>query len=226
MTLQGEVKRIFTGWVFAASPGLHAVEHPIYDVWLTDCKNPVVAAAPPLEVARAAPAPAQAAGHAHGAPRHRRPDTPRRDRSASRSSATLGAFTPSDLAAMPASACAPVDGLLDAERGEIAFADERRFQELVILPPRHLDRAEGLQVIGDELRVEQLEAAGPQPRDQMHERDLGRIARAVEHALAEEGAAERDAVEAAHQRCRRRRLRRCGNGGARKACGRACGCAH
>src|SRR5436190_1415682 len=59
VTLQGEVKRIFTGWVFAASPGLHAVEHPIYDVWLTDCKNPVVAAAAPPEappVAAAAPA--------------------------------------------------------------------------------------------------------------------------------------------------------------------------
>jgi hypothetical protein len=51
VTLQGEVKRIFTGWMFAASPGLHAVEHPIYDVWLTDCKNPVVAAAPPPETA-------------------------------------------------------------------------------------------------------------------------------------------------------------------------------
>jgi hypothetical protein len=49
VTLQGEVKRIFTGWVFAASPGLHAVEHPIYDVWLTDCKSPVVAAAAPIE---------------------------------------------------------------------------------------------------------------------------------------------------------------------------------
>ncbi len=39
ITLKGEVKRIFTGWMFAASPGLHAVEHPIYDVWLTDCKG-------------------------------------------------------------------------------------------------------------------------------------------------------------------------------------------
>lgn len=41
VTLKGEVRRIFTGWVFAASPGLHAVEHSIYDVWLTDCKAPV-----------------------------------------------------------------------------------------------------------------------------------------------------------------------------------------
>jgi hypothetical protein len=45
VTLQGEVKRVFNGWMFAASPGLHAVEHPIYDVWLTDCQGdkPVVA---------------------------------------------------------------------------------------------------------------------------------------------------------------------------------------
>ncbi|MGI8526448.1 MAG: DUF2155 domain-containing protein [Pseudolabrys sp.] len=49
VTLQGEVKRVFTGWMFAASPGLHAVEHPIYDVWLTDCKGatPAVAEVPP-----------------------------------------------------------------------------------------------------------------------------------------------------------------------------------
>src|SRR5580704_14377571 len=40
VTLKGEIKRIFTGWMFASSPGLHAVEHPIYDVWLTDCSQP------------------------------------------------------------------------------------------------------------------------------------------------------------------------------------------
>ena len=32
-------KRIFSGWMFADSPGLHGVEHPIYDIWLTDCKG-------------------------------------------------------------------------------------------------------------------------------------------------------------------------------------------
>jgi hypothetical protein len=58
VTLQGEIKRIFTGWMFASSPGLHAVEHPIYDVWLKDCKNPVVAAAPPPDASPAAAAPA------------------------------------------------------------------------------------------------------------------------------------------------------------------------
>ena len=58
VTLQGEIKRIFTGWMFASSPGLHAVEHPIYDVWVMDCKNPVVAAAPPPDAAPAGGAPA------------------------------------------------------------------------------------------------------------------------------------------------------------------------
>ena len=55
VTLQGEVRRIYTGWMFAASPGLHAVEHPIYDIWLTDCKGGAVAEAAPA----APPAPAQ-----------------------------------------------------------------------------------------------------------------------------------------------------------------------
>jgi hypothetical protein len=62
ITLQGEVKRIFSGWMFAASPGLHGVEHPIYDIWLTDCKSPdttVVTAQPDPPKAAAAPPAAQ-----------------------------------------------------------------------------------------------------------------------------------------------------------------------
>ena len=38
ITLANKIERLFTGWMFAASPGLHAVEHPVYDVWLVDCK--------------------------------------------------------------------------------------------------------------------------------------------------------------------------------------------
>lgn len=33
-------KRLFAGWMFAESPGLSAVEHAIYDVWLTGCRDP------------------------------------------------------------------------------------------------------------------------------------------------------------------------------------------
>jgi hypothetical protein len=54
-----EIKRIFSGWMFSASPGLHGIEHPVYDVWLVDCKGgkeivaqqpetpPAASAAPP-----------------------------------------------------------------------------------------------------------------------------------------------------------------------------------
>jgi hypothetical protein len=33
-----EWRRIFSGWMFKNSPGLNVVEHPIYDVWVKDCK--------------------------------------------------------------------------------------------------------------------------------------------------------------------------------------------
>ena len=39
VTLESKYRRIFTGWMFAASPGLHGIEHAVYDIWLTDCKG-------------------------------------------------------------------------------------------------------------------------------------------------------------------------------------------
>jgi hypothetical protein len=39
ITLNRKIRRIFTGWMFADSPGLNAVEHAIYDVWLKGCKQ-------------------------------------------------------------------------------------------------------------------------------------------------------------------------------------------
>ncbi|MBL4739587.1 MAG: DUF2155 domain-containing protein [Sneathiella sp.] len=29
---------VFNGWMFASSPALNALEHPVYDVWVIDCK--------------------------------------------------------------------------------------------------------------------------------------------------------------------------------------------
>lgn len=43
--LDGSEKRIFTGWMFAESPGLYGVEHPTFDVWLTECQSPLKATA-------------------------------------------------------------------------------------------------------------------------------------------------------------------------------------
>jgi len=39
VSLQGGVKRIFTGWMFADSPALNAVDNAVYDIWLTGCKQ-------------------------------------------------------------------------------------------------------------------------------------------------------------------------------------------
>lgn len=38
ITLNRKIRRLFTGWMFADSPGLNAVDHAVYDVWLKDCK--------------------------------------------------------------------------------------------------------------------------------------------------------------------------------------------
>ncbi|MHB2265509.1 DUF2155 domain-containing protein [Aliihoeflea sp. PC F10.4] len=38
ITLDRKIRRIFSGWMFAESPGLNAVEHAVYDVWLKSCK--------------------------------------------------------------------------------------------------------------------------------------------------------------------------------------------
>jgi hypothetical protein len=45
----GKREKLFSGWMFAESPGLNAIEHPIFDVWLTGCKDPN-APPPPVEV--------------------------------------------------------------------------------------------------------------------------------------------------------------------------------
>jgi hypothetical protein len=37
-------QRVFTGWMFASSPALSAMENPIYDIGVLDCKTDTTAA--------------------------------------------------------------------------------------------------------------------------------------------------------------------------------------
>lgn len=67
------VKRIFNGWMFAESPGLNAVEHPVFDVWLTDCQKPKTVAAKP-----ASQDPGMAGGKGDAPPAAEEPAEPRR----------------------------------------------------------------------------------------------------------------------------------------------------
>jgi hypothetical protein len=77
--------RVFTGWMFADSPGMHGIEHPVYDIWLTDCKGgtqiiheaPDVADAPLPDAGdsdpTAAPGPADPKATPTPAPKKRKP---------------------------------------------------------------------------------------------------------------------------------------------------------
>ncbi|HVV64101.1 MAG TPA: DUF2155 domain-containing protein [Rhizomicrobium sp.] len=39
-------KRVFSGWMYASSPGLNALDHPLYDVWVIFCRTNAPGAAP------------------------------------------------------------------------------------------------------------------------------------------------------------------------------------
>ena len=38
-TITGEDRAVFSGWMYASSPSLNAMDHAIYDVWVVDCTN-------------------------------------------------------------------------------------------------------------------------------------------------------------------------------------------
>lgn len=39
VSLKASVQRVFTGWMFAESPALNAIDDSVYDIWLIDCKQ-------------------------------------------------------------------------------------------------------------------------------------------------------------------------------------------
>jgi hypothetical protein len=39
-------EKLFAGWMFASSPALSALEHPVYDIWVVDCRDDSPAVAP------------------------------------------------------------------------------------------------------------------------------------------------------------------------------------
>ena len=51
----GKTRKVFSGWMFASSPGLHGIEHPVYDIWLVDCKGGTEIIPEPKDVAEELP---------------------------------------------------------------------------------------------------------------------------------------------------------------------------
>jgi hypothetical protein len=66
-----QYKRIFSGWMFAASPGLHGIEHPIYDIWLTGCEGGEAVEASPEVPAEVGPTPPESPQNPAQKPSHR-----------------------------------------------------------------------------------------------------------------------------------------------------------
>jgi hypothetical protein len=112
-------KRIFSGWMFADSPGLHGIEHPVYDIWLTDCKGDgplihetpeVVEETPPdsTDAGAATPTPTPTTTDAKPPPKKRKPKPPSQDTPLDLGGAVAGArnapsrqFFPTDSAPIP-----------------------------------------------------------------------------------------------------------------------------
>lgn len=109
ITLDRKIRRIFSGWMFADSPALNAVEHPIYDVWLTGCKVKSDVPAPPgVEVAaKPAPEPAKPDAAATSAPATAAPATD--PNAASDPNAVPGSGPTADPNAAPLSDIAPAE---------------------------------------------------------------------------------------------------------------------
>ena len=57
--INGGTRRIFSGWMLAESPGLNAVEHPVYDVWLIGCRDPDQQPVEAVPAPQAQPAPSE-----------------------------------------------------------------------------------------------------------------------------------------------------------------------
>ncbi|MGD0723834.1 MAG: DUF2155 domain-containing protein [Roseiarcus sp.] len=75
--------RLFTGWMFASSPGLHGIEHPVYDIWLTDCKGSTqIIPSPPDEAAAPDAGPPDAEPGANPAGDTKTPPPPRKRKQA------------------------------------------------------------------------------------------------------------------------------------------------
>jgi hypothetical protein len=107
-----QAKRIFSGWMFAASPGLHGIEHPVYDFWLKDCKGAIETVATPTPSGVNAPPPPNAQEPVKEPRKTKRTIEPQKPVEPTVESLPPESQpAPSDSLAQPAPAAAPDQGL-------------------------------------------------------------------------------------------------------------------
>ena len=74
-------RRVFSGWMYASSPGLNGMQHPLYDVWVINCKTNAPGQTAPSVTARTPVKPVSPnAGANEAMPRCRRTPANRRAR--------------------------------------------------------------------------------------------------------------------------------------------------
>ena len=176
-------KRVFSGWMFASSPAVSAMEDPIYDVNVLDCKSDATAApssGSEREIGAAPPARGRAAG-----------DRPRA-RSRWRRSARDGSVTNwvSSSRKPPirsrATRWASATLLASVMRLNMLSPKNARAQRHAVEPAHQLAVVAHLDAVGEALAVER----GIEPRDLVVDPGLGAIRRRL-------GAAADDGVEIA-----------------------------
>ena len=64
----GTARRLYSGWMYAESPSLHPLEHPLYDVWVNSCSVSFPATGPDTVVAGRAPKAPSTASNAKKSP--------------------------------------------------------------------------------------------------------------------------------------------------------------
>ncbi len=46
--IEKEGGEVFKGWMFSSNPALSGMEHPVYDIWVVECKNKNAAVIKPI----------------------------------------------------------------------------------------------------------------------------------------------------------------------------------
>ena len=54
-TLKGDDVDLFKGWMFSSNPALSSMEHPVYDIWVIECRDD----APPASSEETQPSPSE-----------------------------------------------------------------------------------------------------------------------------------------------------------------------
>ncbi|MGO9135922.1 MAG: DUF2155 domain-containing protein [Methylovirgula sp.] len=109
-----QYKRVFTGWMFAGSPSLHALDHPVYDIWLLRCKgNGELIPGPPVTASTEPAPPPLTPAKPEDAAKPQQQGKPKRPAAAIPPAPGAAPAAPSAAATAPAAAAPAMDAPIE-----------------------------------------------------------------------------------------------------------------